>query len=73
MLEFSWAVSMVDTRSFNDELHGGFPHVAIGPVADMCNHDSDSSCRIAWDDQLDALVIKAQRQLRPGDEVYIHQ
>ncbi|KAM3300622.1 hypothetical protein ACQJBY_041575 [Aegilops geniculata] len=73
---FLWAVSIVQSRSFNLNMRmGAFIQDAnvLAPYADMLNHSPDANCFLHWrfKDRMLEVMIKAGHAIKKGDEMTI--
>ncbi|KQK04625.1 protein PLASTID TRANSCRIPTIONALLY ACTIVE 14 [Brachypodium distachyon] len=74
---FLWALSIVQSRSFNMKLRmGAFMQDAniLAPYADMLNHSPDANCFLHWrfKDRMLEVMIKAGHAVKKGDEMTIN-
>uniref|UniRef100_A0A8R7P886 SET domain-containing protein n=1 Tax=Triticum urartu TaxID=4572 RepID=A0A8R7P886_TRIUA len=73
---FLWALSIVQSRSFNLNMRmGAFIQDAnvLAPYADMLNHSPDANCFLHWrfKDRMLEVMIKAGHAIKKGDEMTI--
>ncbi|VAH11456.1 unnamed protein product [Triticum turgidum subsp. durum] len=71
---FLWALSIVQSRSFNLNMRmGAFIQDAnvLAPYADMLNHSPDANCFLHWrfKDRMLEVMIKTGHAIKKGDEV----
>ncbi|VAH11455.1 unnamed protein product [Triticum turgidum subsp. durum] len=73
---FLWALSIVQSRSFNLNMRmGAFIQDAnvLAPYADMLNHSPDANCFLHWrfKDRMLEVMIKTGHAIKKGDEMTI--
>lgn len=65
--DVTWATSICLSRSIRLDERGG--QVVLCPFADLLNHSCESKAFLTWDERQQAVVLRADRAYRPGDQV----
>lgn len=65
--DINWATGICLSRSVRLDDRGGV--VVLCPFADLFNHSCDSQAFLLWDKQQQAVVLRADKAYKPGDEV----
>lgn len=64
-IDFGTSICLSRTVRLDDK--GGV--VVLSPMADLFNHSCDSTAFLVWDEQQQAVVLRADRAYNPGEEV----
>jgi hypothetical protein len=65
--DITWATGICLSRTVRLDDRGG--QVVLCPFADLFNHSCDSKAFLLWDPKQQAVVLKADRPYKPGEEV----
>lgn len=63
----TWAISMCLTRSVRLDSRGGL--TVLVPWADLLNHDPTADCYLDWEEGVQAVVLRPDRDYKPGEQV----
>lgn len=72
--DFCWAAACAQSRAFAlpSSTTGNPTHFAMLPAVDFGNHSHTARCRLEVDEEAGELVVRAGKEVREGEEVWLN-